>query len=227
MEPYLKVFFIQSFPRYLANKGFIESTYPDEIDEIISDYYSNIVSYRKVAEVIPTLYASSLKGKLVADVNYYAKKFMKAYIPKHIFSYSKPLIDAVSQLVDFTVALSGSPFEVIKELKTMGFDKIVGSYFEQKSGIYTGKVIANLILGEVKAFSAKIIAEELDIDLTRSIAFGDTDQDEHLLSLVGNPIAIKPTRKQREICISRSWKWVNKEDLYDLNNITEWIKSGC
>ena len=103
-------FIIQSFPRYLANKGFIEATFPDEIDEIISDYYSNKVSYRKVAEVIPPLYASALKGKRVADVNDYAIKFMKVYLPKHIFSYSKPLIDTVSKLVDVTVALSGSPF---------------------------------------------------------------------------------------------------------------------
>jgi len=166
-----------------------------------------------------------LKGKRIVDVADYAKKFIETYLPEHIFSYSQPLIDTVSKLVDVTVGISGSPFEVVKELKIMGFDKIVGSYFEKKSGIYTGTIIANLILGEVKAFSAKIIAEELDIDLLKSIAFGDTDQDEPLLRLVGLPIAITPTRKLRKICISRSWKWFDEEDLHDLNAIIKWIKS--
>ena len=70
-------------------------------------------------------------------------------------------------------------------------------------------------------FKFKIEAE----DTLPAIAFGDTDQDEPLLRLVGLPIAIKPTRKLREICISRSWKWFDEEDLRDLNAIIKWIKS--
>lgn len=67
-------FIIQSFPRYLADESFIESTYPDKIDRIISDYDSGKVTYREAAETIPSLYALALGGKRVKDVRAWAAR---------------------------------------------------------------------------------------------------------------------------------------------------------
>ena len=42
---------IWSFPRFLADKGIVESKYPDKIEETVSAHVSGRASYRKVAEV--------------------------------------------------------------------------------------------------------------------------------------------------------------------------------
>ncbi|UCE16627.1 MAG: HAD family phosphatase [Candidatus Bathyarchaeota archaeon] len=220
----LEGFIIQSFPRFLADKGFIEAAYPNKIDKIISDYHSGEAAYREVAEAVPSFYASALKGRQMNDVKTWARKFMKAYLPKQIFPYSKQLIHHVRNLVDVTIAISGSPLEAVKEIRELGFDSVIGSLFEEKNGIYTGRVIANLILGEEKAEFARKICEELDVDFSRTVAFGDTDQDEALLSMVSLPIAINPNKRLKDICTSRGWRSLEKEDLNDLNKGIKWLK---
>jgi len=221
----LKGLIIQSFPHFLADKGFIETTYPNKIDKIISDYNSRKASYREAAEAVPSLYASALKGKRINDVKNWARKFIKIYLPEHIFPYSKQLVHHVGNLVDVTIAISGSPLEVVEELKEMGFNMTYGSLFEEKLGVYTGRVIANLILGEEKAEFARKICKELNVSLSRSIAFGNTDQDEPLLSMVGLPIAINPNKQLQEICISKGWRSLDKEGLKDLKKIIWWLKT--
>lgn len=217
-------FMIQSFPRYLADENFINATYPDQIDGITSDFLSGKVTYREAAETVPCLYASALKGKDENNVECWAAKFSKTYLAKHLFSYSKKLVRGVSELVDVTIALSGSPYEVVQNFKALEFDEVHGSRFEVRSGVYTGRVLANLILGEEKAKLAENISEELSIDLKRSIAFGDTDQDEPLLNIVGLPVGVNPTRKLRVICESRGWKWLGKADLNNIDSVIEWLR---
>jgi HAD superfamily hydrolase (TIGR01490 family) len=219
----LKGFIIQAFPRFLADIGYIESRYSKEIDEIASNYSSGRTTYRETAEIVPTIYAFALKGKKLDDVKRYSKKFMKTYIPENIFHYSKSLIHKMGNQVDVTIALSGSPHEVVSKLKPLGFSGVYGSVFDKKNGVFTGEVVANLILGEEKARFARNISREWDVDLSRSIAFGDTDQDASMLSLVGFPVAINPNNKLKEICKEKSWKWFTTDDLKDLDILTSWI----
>ena len=211
----LKGFIIQSFPRFLADNGFIDVTYPDRIDQIVSDYHSGRASYRAVAEAIPSLYASALKGRAVNDVKKSANRFMKAYLPEHLFHFTESLVRRVSEIVDVTITISGSPLEVVEELKVWGFDKIFGSIFEERLGVYTGGVLTNLILGEEKAKFAMKICKEMGIDLSKSLAFGDTDQDEPLLRMVGLPVAVNPNKKLQEICALQDWRRL-EEDLSNL-----------
>jgi len=220
----LKGFIIQSFPRYLADSGYIEPTYPDNIDSIVVDYRSGKMSYRVAAEEVPNLYANALKGLKLSTVKTWAEKFMASYLPTHIFPYTKSLVKYVASLVDMTVAVSGSPREVVDELQEVGFDKVYGSLFKLNSGVYTGKVKANLILGEVKGAIIHNIVKEYNIDLEKSIAFGDTDQDEPMLEMVRIPIALQPNSALKEICRVRGWKCFETKDLYDINQCINWIK---
>lgn len=151
----------------------------------------------------------------------WASKFVEDHLPEHLFSYSAELIQNVRNSVNMTIALSGSPHEVVEELTELGFDKVYGSVFETKKGVYTGKVSVNFILGEEKAKFARKVSKELNIDLSRSMAFGDTDQDEPLLNIVGLPICVNPNKALREICESRGWKWLDRSELEKNPNITK------
>ena len=214
----LESFIIQSFPRYLTENGFVEPRYQNEIDRIVNHYLSGEVTYREAAEAIPNLYALALKWKHKNDVKHWAKEFIQAYLPEHIFPYSKQLVHGVGKLVDFKIAISGSPIEVVEELKYLGFDRVYGSIFEENQDVYTGRVMANLILGEEKTRFVEKICEELDLDLSKSVAFCDTDQDEPLLSMVGLPIAVNPNKRLKEICALNGWKFFEKEELDNIEN---------
>ncbi len=220
----LKGVITQSFARYLAETGFIEDKYPNEIDRIISEYRKQSIEYGETAEAIPNLYASALKGKQRGDVKFWASKFMAVYTPKNILSYSKHLISHVKNLVDVTIAVSGSPQEPIAEIKQLGLDHAYGSFFEEQNGVYTGKVTVNLILGEKKAKTVTEVAQELNIDLSRSVAFGNTDQDEPTLNIVGVPIAVNPNKRLRQTSETNGWHVLENKDLKDLTTIAHIIK---
>ncbi|HLR71231.1 MAG TPA: HAD-IB family hydrolase, partial [Pseudogracilibacillus sp.] len=44
------------------------------------------------------------------------------------------------------------------------------------------------------------------IDWQNSFAYGDSYSDLSVLDLVGNPIAVKPDNKLREIAVSKNWE---------------------
>lgn len=222
----LEGFITQTFPRYLADNGYIGSTYPDKIDQIVTGYRSGTILYRIVAEQALSLYAQALKGNTLETVQQWAHTYMTAYLPTHILPYTNQLLNQVAPLVDTTIAVSGSHQEVVNELQDLGFDQVYGSVFQVELGRYSGKVEANLILGEVKALRIRQIIEEHNIDLAKSIAFGDTDQDAPMLSMVKIPIALRPNAILKEICQARSWKWFNDEALFDVNNCIDWIKNN-
>jgi HAD superfamily hydrolase (TIGR01490 family) len=221
----LKGFIIQAFPQYLANNGYIEPIYSRKIDKIASDYSSGRTTYREAAEIVPKIYASALKGKNLDDVKIFSKRFMKTYLPEHVFPYTKQLIQKIGNLVDYKIAISGSPNDVIQEFKPLGFDGIYGSIFENQDDIFTGNVVANLILGEEKYKLTINICNEWNIDLSQSLAFGDTDQDVPLLSSVDLPIAINPNKKLLEICEMKGWKWFKPMEIKDLDLLIDWIKN--
>lgn len=218
-------FMIQSFLRFLADVGFIQTSFADRTDEIILSYQSGKITYRNAAETVPKIYALALKGKNRASVKSWAGKFMEYYVQAHLFSFSENLVREVGNLVDVKVALSGSPHEVVEELGKMGFDKMYGSLFKITGHRYTGEVSANLILGEEKAELAKNLSRKFNIDLERSIAFGDTDQDELLLNMVGLPIALNPNRELREICESKGWKRFHTAELEKERSVIELVNS--
>ena len=76
--------------------------------------------------------------------------------------------------------------------KRLGFTGALGTVAEVKDGVYTGKLIGQLLHGPNKAIAVKLLAEERGIDLANSYAYSDSHHDIPLLQAVGNPRAINP-----------------------------------
>jgi phosphoserine phosphatase len=104
-----------------------------------------------------------------------------------------------------TVAVSGSPIEVIAPLKELGFQKVFGTEMEVRRGRYTGKVVRNLILAEEKQKLVASLVTRYRVDASLSWAFGDTEQDLPMWRTVGNPVVLNPRRHLRAYAVRRGW----------------------
>lgn len=202
----LRGFIVQSFPRYLADQGVIQSRFSDRIDEIVRSYSRGAADYRHAAETVPTIYAEAIRGVEEVAVTRNAEDYMRDHVPASIHPYARDLVKAVGDKVDLVIALSGSPTEPVQSVKALGFDHAYGSVFEARDGVYTGKTDWNLILGERKAEYARLIADKHGFSLRRTAGFGDSDQDAQTLQLTGLPIALNPSDAMREICRARGWR---------------------
>jgi len=123
----LRGFIIQEFLKYLKQQGVIDFQYPDLIDQVISNYFSGEITYREASEIVPTLYALSITGLKRRTIKIHAKMFMDRYVPERLYPNAKRLVCGVKRLVDLTIAVSGSPEDIVKEVKNLGFDKVYGS----------------------------------------------------------------------------------------------------
>ena len=209
----LRGFIIQSFPRYLADHGVIVERPSDRIDEVIRSYERGAVDYRYAAETVPAIYAEAIEGVEESTVKRHAHDYMRSHVPSSILPYTAELIERVREKVDLVIALSGSPVEPIQYVAALGFHQTHGSVFEVKKGVYTGEITWNLILGERKAQYAREIAEAHGVDLSRTVSFGDSDQDSQTMRLTGLPIALNPSDSMRELCKARGWRAYTSETI--------------
>ncbi|NCV73605.1 MAG: HAD-IB family hydrolase [Actinobacteria bacterium] len=76
--------------------------------------------------------------------------------------------------------------------KRLGFTGALGTKAEIKNGIYTGKMIGNLLHGKEKASAIKELALLSGFDLKNCYAYSDSHHDIPLLESVGNPRVINP-----------------------------------
>ncbi|MEY2723663.1 MAG: hypothetical protein RIR93_479, partial [Actinomycetota bacterium] len=76
--------------------------------------------------------------------------------------------------------------------KRLGFTGALGTKAEIENGVYTGKIIGNLLHGREKATAIQELAIERNIDLNNCYAYSDSHHDIPLLEAVGNPRAINP-----------------------------------
>ncbi len=214
----LRGFIVQSFPRYLADHGVIDKRSSDRIDEVFRSYDTGAADYRYAAETVPAIYAEAIEGVGESTVKRHAYDYMRAHVPSSIHPYTAELIERIREKVDLVIALSGSPAEPIQCMAALGFHQAHGSVFEVKNGVYTGEITWNLILGEKKAQYTRKIAGAHQITLSRTVSFGDSDQDAQTMSLTGLPIALNPSEALRKLCEARGWRMYTSETI-DIHEI--------
>ncbi len=89
------------------------------------------------------------------------------------------------------IGITGSPRELAEPFgERMGFDLIYGVEYEVRNGRYTGERNARTIMD--KRGVMEEVADQMGLDLRRSIALGDTMTDFPVLERVGTAFAVNP-----------------------------------
>jgi phosphoserine phosphatase len=92
--------------------------------------------------------------------------------------------------------------------------RVFATRLEEMDGTWTGRVLGEAMFGEAKARAAKRLAKEMQLDLWRCYAYGDTLNDRWLMEAVGRPAAVNPSRDVASLARTRGWPvldWEGKE----------------
>jgi HAD superfamily hydrolase (TIGR01490 family) len=87
----------------------------------------------------------------------------------------------------------------------LGFTGALGTIAETENGIYTGKMVGEMLHGICKADAVEKLAVERNFDLKESFAYSDSHNDIPLLSIVGHPQAINPDAFLQVKAIRDGW----------------------
>ncbi len=107
---------------------------------------------------------------------------------------------------DHVVVLSTGTRDLIWPLRDeLGIDfEVIACRLRQENGTLTGTVEGPLN-GQEKAMRLLAIAQRRKHDLEEAWAYSDHEDDAVILEMVGNPVAVHPTKAMRKIASQRGW----------------------
>ncbi|MBE9374874.1 HAD-IB family hydrolase [Saccharopolyspora sp. HNM0983] len=103
--------------------------------------------------------------------------------------------------------VTATPVELAQIIaRRLGLTGALGTVAESTDGIYTGRLVGEMLHGRAKAHAVRALAASEGLDLRRCTAYSDSANDVPMLSTVGTAVAVNPDQGLREIARDRGWQ---------------------
>jgi HAD superfamily hydrolase (TIGR01490 family) len=103
--------------------------------------------------------------------------------------------------------VTAAPIEIATIIaRRLGLTGALGTVSEHVDGVYTGKLVGEMLHGSTKADAVRSLAAREDLDLARCSAYSDSYNDLPMLELVGDPCVINPDGRLRDHARARGWR---------------------
>lgn len=150
---------------------------------------------------------SFVKGHSIDEVTALGEEIFDEYMADKIWPGTRALaqmhLDADRQVWLVTAA----PIEIARTIAgRLGLTGALGTVSETCDGVYTGRLVGELLHGEAKAEAVRGLAAHENLDLSDCSAYSDSSNDIPMLSLVGDPCAVNPDTKLRRHAREHGWR---------------------
>jgi HAD superfamily hydrolase (TIGR01490 family) len=103
--------------------------------------------------------------------------------------------------------VTAAPVEIASIIaRRLGLTGAMGTVAEHVDGVYTGRLVGDLLHGPAKAEAVRALAEREGLDLARCAAYSDSYNDLPMLSMVGEATAINPDARLRAHAREVGWQ---------------------
>ncbi len=103
--------------------------------------------------------------------------------------------------------VTAAPIEIAQIIaRRLGLTGAMGTVAEHEDGVYTGRLVGDMLHGPAKSEAVKALAAREGLDLRRCSAYSDSYNDLPMLALVGDPCAINPDAKLRAHAREQGWR---------------------
>jgi len=165
------------------------------------------------------LYISTLKGINMNEIEFIAEQVINLK-GDSVYSYTRDKIRWHRQQGHNVFFISGSPQFLVKRMaeKYKATDFRGTEYVTDEEGRFTG-IVKQMWDADSKDKAIKDLVDKYNIDLSESYAYGDTNGDMSMLSQVGHPVAINPTKELLENIRNHSALNKNAEIIVERKDI--------
>ncbi len=103
--------------------------------------------------------------------------------------------------------VTATPLELAAIIaRRLGLTGALGTVAEHHDGVYTGRLVGELLHGPAKAHAVRALAAREGLDLRRCSAYSDSINDAPMLSVVGTAVAVNPDAELRALARRNSWE---------------------
>ena len=150
---------------------------------------------------------SFIAGHTVAEITQVGEEVYEETVAKRIWAGTRAIaqlhLDAGQQVWLVTAA----PVELAAIIASrLGLSGALGTTAEHDGGVYTGRLVGEMLHGPAKADAVRDLATEHGLDLARSFAYSDSYNDLPMLTVVGHPCAINPDRRLAAHAEEEDWQ---------------------
>ncbi|MHC5902470.1 HAD family hydrolase [Streptomyces sp. S6] len=150
---------------------------------------------------------SIVKGHRVAELQSIGEEIYDEYLADRIWPGTRALAQAHLDAGQKVWLVTAAPIEIARVIaRRLGLTGALGTVAESVDGVYTGKLVGELLHGPAKAEAVRALAAAEALDLSRCAAYSDSHNDIPMLSLVGHPYAINPDSKLRKHARKLDWR---------------------
>lgn len=102
--------------------------------------------------------------------------------------------------------VSATPVQIGQALaERLGFTGALGTVAEEENGVFTGRLVGDILHGPGKKHAVAALAAIQRLDLAKCTAYSDSINDLPMLEMVGSPVAINPDRDLRRHAKAQGW----------------------
>jgi HAD superfamily hydrolase (TIGR01490 family) len=103
--------------------------------------------------------------------------------------------------------VTAAPIEIAQIIaRRLGLTGAMGTVAEHVDGVYTGRLVGDLLHGPAKGEAIRALAGREHLDLARCTAYSDSYNDLPMLNVVGEAVAINPDARLRAHARSAGWQ---------------------
>lgn len=150
---------------------------------------------------------SFIAGRETAELSRLGEEIFDEIIVDKIWPGTRALAQMHLDAGQQVWLVTATPIELAQVIaKRLGLTGALGTVAESENGVFTGRLVGDVLHGLGKAHAVRTLAVREGLNLKRCSAYSDSHNDVPMLSLVGTAVAINPDSDLRELAKNRGWE---------------------
>jgi HAD superfamily hydrolase (TIGR01490 family) len=146
-------------------------------------------------------------GRQVSEITQAGEEIYDELMADRIWSGTRQLAQQHLDSGQRVWLVTATPVELASIIAhRLGLTGALGTVAEHEDGVYTGRLVGEMLHGPAKGEAVKALAEREGLDLAACSAYSDSYNDLTMLSLVGDPCAVNPDARLRAYARHQGWR---------------------
>jgi HAD superfamily hydrolase (TIGR01490 family) len=148
-----------------------------------------------------------IKGHTVEELEAIGEEIFDETMAERIWPGTRALAQMHLDQGQRVWLVTAAPVEIARTIAhRLGLTGALGTVAEHVDGVYTGRLVGEMLHGPAKAVAVRELAALEGLDLSRCSAYSDSHNDLPMLTLVGDPCVINPDSRLREHAREQGWR---------------------
>jgi HAD superfamily hydrolase (TIGR01490 family) len=150
---------------------------------------------------------SFVAGRTVEELTTISEEIYDELMADKIWSGTRALAQMHMDAGQRVWLVTATPIELAAIIsRRLGLTGALGTVAESKDGVYTGRLVGDMLHGRAKAHAVRALASREGLNLKRCSAYSDSQNDVPMLSVVGTAVAVNPDSGLRDVARARGWE---------------------